>query len=429
MAASTMTPRRDGRCDALFGGLSRHRAPFVLPSRTLSDGRRDSVTKRPPHRPVATSGRDRRGDGSVRPPPARSRHRRRHRRRGRHDGSRRLLPLPVEGARAARGSADLHPPVPADRPRSRSRRRSTTEVGRGGWSSACSTGWSCTRTQATVYFAHSAGVDAAIEALRRETRIEQVVILARAVRLHATGVKSNVEPEVAAIASGVADRERGELVADPRSGVPRPGAASGSSSRPRRSPSASWAMALAVAERPPTPSSGSRLVAQSTSRCRRRSATAAAETPEPGGPRFQRAEPFDRPCGEQLHRFAGRRPDQLGSGSHVGIVRERVGDHLEPPQAGRRIGADVVLDDRVERHADRRLDEGDDDAGPVLARHAVHEHRPVADVRGDDLHGAHDVATLPVDHLVVQRDDVGGRVDASPLVGRQHSVDDAGRGG
>ena len=56
-----------------------------------------------------------------------------------------------------------------------------------------------TRTQATVYFAHSAGIDAAIEAVRRETRIEQVVILARAVRLH-HGIKSNVGPEVAAIA-------------------------------------------------------------------------------------------------------------------------------------------------------------------------------------------------------------------------------------
>ena len=40
------------------------------------------------------------------------------------------------------------------------------------------------RLSAIVYFTHSAGVDAAIEALRRETRIEQVVILARAIRLH-----------------------------------------------------------------------------------------------------------------------------------------------------------------------------------------------------------------------------------------------------
>ena len=73
-----------------------------------------------------------------------------------------------------------------------------------GWARQLVTGlfdWlELTRTPATVYFAHSAGVDAAIEALRRETRIEQVVILARAVRLHAAGGKSNVEPEVAAIA-------------------------------------------------------------------------------------------------------------------------------------------------------------------------------------------------------------------------------------
>jgi AcrR family transcriptional regulator len=55
------------------------------------------------------------------------------------------------------------------------------------------------RTAATVYFAHSAGVDASIEALRRETRIEQVVVLARAVRTHAGRSRSNVEPEVAAI--------------------------------------------------------------------------------------------------------------------------------------------------------------------------------------------------------------------------------------
>lgn len=54
------------------------------------------------------------------------------------------------------------------------------------------------RTPATVFFAHSAGVDASIEALRRETRIEQVVILARAIRAHAAS-RSSVEPEVAAI--------------------------------------------------------------------------------------------------------------------------------------------------------------------------------------------------------------------------------------
>jgi AcrR family transcriptional regulator len=55
------------------------------------------------------------------------------------------------------------------------------------------------RTAAIVYFTHSAGVDAAIEALRRETRIEQVVLLSRAIRAHSTDKRSNVEPEVAAI--------------------------------------------------------------------------------------------------------------------------------------------------------------------------------------------------------------------------------------
>ncbi len=55
------------------------------------------------------------------------------------------------------------------------------------------------RIAATVYFTHSAGVDAAIEALRRETRIEQVVLLSRAIRAHRIGRRSNVEPEVAAI--------------------------------------------------------------------------------------------------------------------------------------------------------------------------------------------------------------------------------------
>jgi AcrR family transcriptional regulator len=55
------------------------------------------------------------------------------------------------------------------------------------------------RIPATVYFAHSAGVDASIEALRRETRIEQVVLLARAIRTHLARSRSSVEPEVAAI--------------------------------------------------------------------------------------------------------------------------------------------------------------------------------------------------------------------------------------
>jgi AcrR family transcriptional regulator len=55
------------------------------------------------------------------------------------------------------------------------------------------------RIPATVYFAHSAGVDASIEALRRETRIEQVILLARAIRTHLARSRSSVEPEVAAI--------------------------------------------------------------------------------------------------------------------------------------------------------------------------------------------------------------------------------------
>jgi len=55
------------------------------------------------------------------------------------------------------------------------------------------------RTCATVYFSHSSGVDATIEALRREVRIEQVQVLARAIRQHASTTRSNVEPEVAAI--------------------------------------------------------------------------------------------------------------------------------------------------------------------------------------------------------------------------------------
>ena len=55
------------------------------------------------------------------------------------------------------------------------------------------------RTPATVYFAHSAGVDASIEALRRETRIAQVILLSRATRGHFGVPRSNIEPEVAAI--------------------------------------------------------------------------------------------------------------------------------------------------------------------------------------------------------------------------------------
>ena len=55
------------------------------------------------------------------------------------------------------------------------------------------------RTSAIVYFLHSAGVDASVEALRRETRIEQVVILARAIRSHTRASRATVGPEVAAI--------------------------------------------------------------------------------------------------------------------------------------------------------------------------------------------------------------------------------------
>jgi AcrR family transcriptional regulator len=55
------------------------------------------------------------------------------------------------------------------------------------------------RTEATVYFAHSAGVDAAIEALRRQARIDQVVMLARAVRTSTSPGRSSAVPEVAAL--------------------------------------------------------------------------------------------------------------------------------------------------------------------------------------------------------------------------------------
>jgi AcrR family transcriptional regulator len=55
------------------------------------------------------------------------------------------------------------------------------------------------RTAAMVYFVHSAGVDAAIEALRREARIDQIVLLSRAIRAHTAASRSSVDPEVAAI--------------------------------------------------------------------------------------------------------------------------------------------------------------------------------------------------------------------------------------
>ncbi|MET0459816.1 MAG: TetR/AcrR family transcriptional regulator [Ilumatobacteraceae bacterium] len=55
------------------------------------------------------------------------------------------------------------------------------------------------RPPAIVYFTHSAGVDASIEALRRETRIQQVVIVARAIRARHRTSRTNVVPDVAAI--------------------------------------------------------------------------------------------------------------------------------------------------------------------------------------------------------------------------------------
>jgi AcrR family transcriptional regulator len=76
-------------------------------------------------------------------------------------------------------------------------------VGDGAWVATLITGvleWlEQHRTPATVYFAHSAGLDAAIEALRRETRIEQVVLLTRVIRAHTGESRSSVQPEVAAI--------------------------------------------------------------------------------------------------------------------------------------------------------------------------------------------------------------------------------------
>ena len=113
-----------------------------------------------------------------------------------------------------------------------------------------------------------------------------------------------------------------------------------------------------------------------------------------------------------------------GAVATSGSPGQRVGDHLLAPPPGRRVRAGVVLDDRLERHADRRLDERDDDAGAVLAGGAVDEHRPVADVIGDDLDGAHDVVALELDHLVVQVGDVDRVVDATRFVGGDDAVDD-----
>ena len=72
---------------------------------------------------VETECRRRSGDGPLRAPSSGSRHGRRHRCRGRHDRRRRLLPLPIEGARAARRPADLHRSVPGEDPRAVSPQR------------------------------------------------------------------------------------------------------------------------------------------------------------------------------------------------------------------------------------------------------------------------------------------------------------------
>lgn len=55
------------------------------------------------------------------------------------------------------------------------------------------------RVPASVYFARSAGVDLTIEALRRETRIEQVVLLSRALRDGESRRRPRAEVGVAAL--------------------------------------------------------------------------------------------------------------------------------------------------------------------------------------------------------------------------------------
>jgi len=57
------------------------------------------------------------------------------------------------------------------------------------------------RLAATVYFARSSGLDMTIEALRRETRIEQVNVFMRAIRATATNPLS--APEVGVMAVGL----------------------------------------------------------------------------------------------------------------------------------------------------------------------------------------------------------------------------------
>ena len=81
------------------------------------------------------------------------------------------------------------------------------------------------RIPAKVYFAHSAGVDVSIEALRRETRIQQVDMLARAIR--AQHRRFAVERRTGGCGDRprVAARDRGQFVVDARQRVPRSGAA------------------------------------------------------------------------------------------------------------------------------------------------------------------------------------------------------------
>ena len=79
------------------------------------------------------------------------------------------------------------------------RAAAVTRTGPRARSRSCSTGWSRSVRRPSSTSRHSAGVDASVEALRRETRIEQVVILARAIRAHDRRSRANVVPEVAAI--------------------------------------------------------------------------------------------------------------------------------------------------------------------------------------------------------------------------------------
>ena len=65
-------------------------------------------------------------------------------------------------------------------------------------------GWcEMSRDAATVYFAWSAGADLSIEALRRETRIEQVVLLSRALEQATGQPRRSNRAEVGVVALGV----------------------------------------------------------------------------------------------------------------------------------------------------------------------------------------------------------------------------------